>query len=45
VIIALVLIATLFALAAFYGVEDRGHMKRIDVSPARPDAGLWLSRR
>jgi hypothetical protein len=44
-IMVLILIATLFALAALYGVEDRGHMKRIDVSPARPDAGLWLSRR
>ena len=41
-IIALILIAALFALAAFYGVEDRGHMKRIDVSPARPDRGDWL---
>jgi hypothetical protein len=25
--------------------EDRPHFKRIDVSPARPDDGSWLTRR
>jgi hypothetical protein len=29
-------------LAPLLGVEDRPHMKRIDVSPAMPDDGRWL---
>ena len=39
----LALIALLFVLAATFASEDRPHMKRIDVSPAKPDDGRWLA--
>ena len=43
--VVLFLITAFFVLAARYGAEDRPHMKRIDVSPARPDTGYWLHDR
>jgi len=37
IIVALLVLAGLVAAAAGLAVEDRPHMKRIDVSPARQD--------
>jgi hypothetical protein len=42
-IFVLLLVAALFVLAALAATEDRPLFKRIDVSPARPDDGSWLS--
>jgi hypothetical protein len=37
IIVALLLLAALIATAAGLAAEDRPHLKRIDVSPARQD--------
>ena len=42
VIIGLMLLMALAAAAAGVSAEDRAHMKRVDVSPARQDRGGWL---
>ena len=42
IVIGLLLLAALIAAAAGLAAEDRPHMKRIDVSPARQDRGEWL---
>jgi hypothetical protein len=42
IIIGLILLVALAAAAAGVSAEDRVHMKRVDVSPARQDRGLWL---
>jgi hypothetical protein len=44
-LLAALILTAFFVLAGRYGAEDRPHMKRIDVSPARPDTGEWLVRR
>ena len=43
IVIGLLLLAALIASAAGLAAEDRPHMKRIDVSPARQDRGEWLA--
>jgi hypothetical protein len=44
IVIVLLFLAALIA-AAGLAAEDRLHMKRIDVSPARQDRGEWLAPR
>ena len=43
-ILALIFLITLVVAATGLATEDRPHMKRVDVSPARPDRGEWLGR-
>jgi hypothetical protein len=43
-ILGLIFLITLIVAATGRAAEDRPHMKRIDVSPARPDRGEWLDR-
>jgi hypothetical protein len=43
IVITLILIAALAATAAGVAAEDRPHMKRVDVSPARPDRGDYAN--
>ena len=42
IVTGLILLIALVAAAAGASAEDRDHMKRVDVSPARPDRGQWL---
>lgn len=42
IVISLILLVALVAAAAGLSTEDRVEMKRVDVSPARPDRGGWL---
>ncbi len=45
IVIGSSLLAALIAAAAGLAAEDRPHMKRINVSPARQDRGEWLAPR
>jgi hypothetical protein len=42
-VLLIVFFSLLFLLTPVFATEDRPHMKRIDVSPALPDDGRWLT--